>query len=194
MGTPTNVDAEGYHLEVLGTCMTNSRAGSQHTQTVEAKYLWSFAQEEALVALSEQGADKCWRLITDPERRARRIAARYADLYFKSAEKSQGQLQMYWPALAAFVVKDIVEAYRYAREDVLNGGLRNMARASAASAVVSTVVSDASPYEHALRVYAALAKGNLWLFMDIYPWLWYFLEYGLNNDGKLNANRMWAPV
>ena len=194
MGTPTNVDAEGYHLEVLGTCMTNSQAGSQHTQTVEAKYLWSFAQEEALVALSEKGADKCWRLITDPERRARRIAARYADLYFKSAEKSQGQLQFYWPALAAFVVKDIVEAYRYAREDVLNGGPRNMARTSAASAVISTVVSDASPYEHALRVYAALAKGNLWLFMDIYPWLWYFLEYGLNNDGKLNANRMNSHV
>ena len=190
MATPTNVDAEGYHIEVLGTCMTNSRAGSQHTQTVEAKHLWSFAQEEALTALSEQGPDKCWRLITDPERRAKRIAARYADLYFKSAEKSQGQLQMYWPALAAFVVKDIVEAYRYARENVLNGGLGNMARTSGASAVVSTAWSDASPYEHAVRVYAALAKGNLWLFMDIYPWLWYFLEYGLNNDGKLNANRM----
>ena len=55
----THIDAEGFHLEVLGQCMTNPRKGSQHTQTVEARYLWSYAQEEALTALSEQGEDKC---------------------------------------------------------------------------------------------------------------------------------------
>jgi segregation and condensation protein A len=138
----------------------------QHTQNVERKYLWSYAQEEALVAVSEKGGDGCYRLITDPERRAKRIAARYADLYFKSAEKSQGGMQLYWPALAAFVVEDIVEAYRYSREQVLNGGWRNAARTSSASALVSELVADGSPYEHALRVYAALAKGNLSRFMD----------------------------
>lgn len=194
MATNSNVDPQGYHLEVLGTCMTNSRTGSQHTQTVDAKYLWSYAQEEALVAMSEQGPDKCWRLITDPERRARRIAARYADLYFKSAEKSQGKIQLYWPALAAFVVKDIVEAFHYSRASVLNGGWQNWLRTSDGSAIVSEMFFDASPYAHAIRVYAALAKGNLWLFMDIYPWLWYVLEYGLNNDGTLNAARLNAHV
>jgi hypothetical protein len=66
-----------YDIEVLGTCMTNSTAGSQHTQTIDAKYLWSYAQEEALVAVSEKGGDGCFRLIADPERRAKRIAARY---------------------------------------------------------------------------------------------------------------------
>jgi hypothetical protein len=188
------IDAEGYHLEVLGACTTNTRAGSQFTQDVDAKYLWSYAQEEALVAVSEQGTDKCWRLITDPERRAKRIAARYADLYFRSAEKSKGQLQLYWPALAAFVVKDIVEAFRYTRTNVLTGGWRNAMRTSAVPSIVSNLWTDGSPYEHGLRVYTALAKGNLWLFMDIYPWLWYVLEYGLNKDGSLNEARLNAHV
>jgi len=75
-------DDRHYDLEVLGTCMTNSTQGSQFAATVECKYLWSFAQEEALVALSEKGDDGCYRLIADPERRAKRIAARYADLCF----------------------------------------------------------------------------------------------------------------
>ena len=92
------IDAEGYEIEVVGTCQTNPRQASQHQQNVEARHLWSYAQEEALVAVSEMGKDKCWHLIDDPERRAKRIAARYADLYFKSAEKSRGKLQLYWPA------------------------------------------------------------------------------------------------
>jgi hypothetical protein len=184
MGNP--VDAQGYELEVLGQCMTNSRAGSQHTQVVPPDLLWSYAQEEALVAVSEQGADKCWRLIADPERRAKRIAARYADLYFASAEKSRGKLQLYWPGLAAFVVKDIVEAYRYSRDEVLSGGWRNWDMAK----LGSMAMTGSMPYELALRVYAALAKGNIWLFMDIYPWLWFTLEYGLNDDGTLNEQRL----
>jgi hypothetical protein len=188
------VDIEGYEHEVLGTCTTNPRVGSRFKQKVEARHLWSFAQEEALVALSEQSGDKCWRLISDPERRAKRIAARYADLYFKSSEKSQGKLQLYWPALAAFVVKDIVEAYRYSREAVLKGGWENAARTSGLSSLGSEVISGASPYEHCMRVYAALAKGNLWLFQDIYPWLWYVLEYGLNNDGTLNSDVLQSDV
>ena len=193
MATSPKTDAEGYELEVIGGSKTNTTPNSQHTQNVEAKYLWSFAQEEALVALSEQGADKRWRLITDPERRARRIAARYADLYFKSGEKSRGKLQLYWPALAAFVVKDIVEAFRYAREQVLEGGWKNAGRTSAVPTIVADMLG-ASPYEHSVRVYAALAKGNLWLFQDIYPWLWYVLEYGLNNDGSFNGDRLEAHV
>ena len=183
-------DTQEFEREIIGSCTTNTRAGSQHTQVVDAKYLWSYAQEEALMALSEQGADKCWRLIKDPERRARRIAARYADLYFKTADKSKGELQLYWPALAAFVVKDIVEAFRYAREEVLSGGWRNWDVSKAGS----SFMTGSMPYELAMRVYTALAKGNLWLFMDIYPWLWFVLEYGLNPDGTLNEERLKSHV
>jgi hypothetical protein len=113
-----------YDLEVLGTCMTNTRPGSQHVATVQPRHLWSFAQEEALIAVSEL-RNGCYELITDPERRARRIAGHYADLYFRSAEKSGSQMQFYWGALAAFVVKDIAEAYRFSRDEVLSGGFRN---------------------------------------------------------------------
>jgi hypothetical protein len=184
------IDADGFELEVLGQCTTNPRAGSQHTQTVEPRLLWSYAQEEALLALSDRAADGTYRLITDPERRAKRIAARYADLYFKSAEKSRGKLQLYWPGLAAFVVKDIVEAYRYSRDEVLSGGWRNWN----VSKLGSMGMTGAMPYDLALRVYAALAKGNIWLFMDIYPWLWFVLEYGLNSDGTLNSARLSSHV
>lgn len=183
-----------FEREVIGGSRTNSTAGSQHTQTVDAKYLWSYAQEEALIALSERGTDGIHRLITDPERRAKRIAARYADLYFQTAEKSRGQVQLYWVGLAAFVVKDIAEAFRYARAGVLDAGWANLQRTSGASQVVSSAFTGASPYEHAVRVYSALAKGNIWLFMDIYPWMWFFMEYGLNPDGTLNAARLTSHV
>ncbi|UZG44885.1 DUF2515 family protein [Caldimonas thermodepolymerans] len=172
--------------DVLGTCRTNNTPGSRHDQTVEAHHLWSYAQEEALIAVSEPAPDRCWRLITDPERRARRIAARYADLYFRSAEKSRGTMHFYWVALAAFVVKDIVGAFQYAREKVLSGGLNNALRTSSLSSLGSVLLSGGSPYEHAMRVYAALAKGNLWLFMDIYPWMWFVLEYCIRPDGTLH--------
>ncbi|HWL84477.1 MAG TPA: hypothetical protein VNO21_01675, partial [Polyangiaceae bacterium] len=45
-------------------------------------------------------------------------------------------------------------------------------------------------YDHTVRTYCALAKGNLWVFMDIYPWLWFFLEYGFDHDGTVKAERM----
>lgn len=182
----SSTSREEYEIEVLASCSTNTEPGSKHDRPVEPNLLWSYAQEEALVAVSEQGPDKVWRLITDPERRAKRIAARYADLYFKSADKSAGKLQLYWVALAAFVVKDIVAAFEYSRENVFSGGILNAVRTSEISKLVSQAWSGASPYEHAARVYAALAKGNIWLFMDIFPWMWFVLEYGIRPDGSIN--------
>jgi hypothetical protein len=178
------------HREVIGNSTTNPRSGSQHAQTLEPRWLWSYAQAAALTCIAEKAADGIYYVINDPERRAKRIAAAYADLYFKSAEKSKGKLQLYWPGLAAFVVKDIVEAYRYSRDEVLSGGWRNWDAAK----IGSQVFTGSMPYDYALQVYAALAKGNLWLFMDIYPWLWFVLEYGLNNDGSLNEERLNSHV
>lgn len=187
---------KGVDVEVLGTCMTNTTPGSQHTATVEYHHLWSYAQQAALIAVSENnGPDDCYRLIKDPERRAKRIAGHYAQLYFKSAEKSGNKIQFRWPALAAFVVKDIVEAYRFAREDVLQREWKDVASAARNSGLAdlgSLMMTDSSPYQHAIRTYSALAKGNLWLFMDIYPWLWFFLEYGINSDATLNRKRLEA--
>ncbi len=186
-------DKSEYDVEVLGTCMTNPTRNTEHAAPVAGRYLWSYAQEEALIAMSEKRGGGCHSLITDPERRAKRIAARYADLYFKSAAKSKGKVQFYWVALAAFVVKDIVEAFRFAREEVLHNewtDSASVARNSSMAELVSLMKSSDSPFQHALRTYAALAKGNLWLFMDIYPWMWFFLEYGIKNDGTVNEALM----
>ena len=187
---------KGVTLEILGTCMTNTTPGSQHDAKVEYRHLWSYAQQAALIAVSEKSSkDGCYHLIQDPERRAKRIAAHYANLYFKSAIKTNKKLQFYWPALAAFVVKDIVEAYRFAREEVLERKWNSssaIARNNSGSDIASVLYSGDSPYQHVIRTYAALAKGNIWLFMDIYPWLWFFLEYGVNSDGTLNRKRLAA--
>ncbi|MGZ8315974.1 MAG: DUF2515 family protein [Telluria sp.] len=190
------VKEKGVSVEALGTCMTNTTAGSTHDAKVEYSHLWSYAQQAALIAVSEKNnLDGRYHLIADPERRAKRIAGHYAALYFDSAKKSNKQVQFYWPALAAFVVKDIVEAYRFAREDVLHRewkDLASVARNSVLADIGSIAMTNDSPYQHALRTYSALAKGNLWLFMDIYPWLWFFQEYGINPDGSLNKKRLEA--
>lgn len=161
--------------ETIGTTTTNSTVGSKHKSTVDFKHLWSLSQQEALRVLSNKDAKGVYKLDPDPEVRAQRIAGAYADLYFKSKHASQGKLQFYWAALAAFVVKDIYYAYKYTREEVLKGGVVNSAGNTVASA-----------YDHALRTYAALAKGNIWLFMDIYPWMWFVLEWGLKEDGSVD--------
>ena len=186
---------KGVTLEVLGTCMTNTTPGSQHDAKVEYRHLWSYAQQAALIAVSEKSSkDGCYHVIEDPERRAKRIAGHYADLYFNSTEKSLGEIQSYWPALAAFVVKDIVEAYRFARTGVLqrdwNWNVASILRNSVAADIGSQIYTNDSPYQHVIRTYSALAKGNLWLFMDIHPWLWFFLEYGINSDGSLSKKRL----
>ena len=192
----TTTKLDGQVLEILGTCMTNTTPDSQHTAKVEYWHLWSYAQQAALIAVSEKNQlDGSYRLIADPERRAKRIAGHYAELYFKSAAKSNNKVQSRWPALAAFVVKDIVEAYRFAREDVLQREWKDVASAARNSSIAdfgSLALTDSSPYQHAIRTYSALAKGNLWLFMDIYPWLWFFLEYGINCDGTINRKRLAA--
>jgi hypothetical protein len=187
---------KGVAIEVLGTCETNTTVNSQHDARVDYHHLWSYAQQAALIAVSDMNPrDGCYRLICDPERRAKRIAGHYAQLYFNSAKKSDGRIQFRWPALAAFVVKDIVEAYRFAREDVLQREWKDGASAARNSSMAdlgSITLTDSSPYQHAVRTYSALAKGNLWLFMDIYPWLWFFLEYGINPDATLNRTRLAA--
>ena len=187
-------EEKGESIEILGTCTTNTTQGSQQDAKVEYRHLWSYAQQAALMAVSEKNdQDGCFHLVADPERRAKRIAAHYADLYFKSTNKSRRKIQFYWPALAAFVVKDIVEAYRFAREDVLHREWKNLAsiaRNSTVSDIGSFALTNDSPYQHVLRTYCALAKGNLWLFMEIYPWLYFFLEYGINADGTINERRL----
>ena len=182
MAMANRIDDEGYELEYLGDCMTNDTPDSVHIQIVENRYLWSYAQEAALMVISEQGPDRIWRLIHDPIRRAKRIAAHYAKLYFDSAEKSDQKIQFYWPALAAFVVKDIVGGFLFSHERIFcEKGVGYWLTSSPAR-----LATGVNAYEHATRVYAALAKGNLWLFMDIYPWYWFFQEYCIRKDGRLH--------
>lgn len=176
------VDKGNEVWEVIGTTTTNSTRDSVHKPTVDYKWLWSLAQQEALRRVSTKNADGIYVLHRDPEMRAKRIAGAYADLYIRSKDASKGKLQMYWVGLAAFVVKDIYYAFKYTRDELFNGGL-----VPDGKDIGSTIMLKGGAYEHGMRTYEALAKGNLWLFMDIYPWLWLVLQWGLNDDGSVNA-------
>jgi hypothetical protein len=69
------MNEKGVTLEVLGKCMTNTTPDSQHDAKVEYRHLWSYAQQAALIVVSDKNATTgCYELITDPERRAKRIA------------------------------------------------------------------------------------------------------------------------
>lgn len=175
-------------IEVLGKTQTQPASGAQHDATVDGPHLWSYAQEAALLAVSErkQGADH-YTLITSPERRSMRIAANYADLYFASAEKTNKKMQFYWCGLAAFVVKDIKFAYQYVRENVLKGNWRSWSGPTVGSMALS---HGSTPFEHALRTYDGLNKGNLWLFQDIFPSLWFYLTYAVTKDGQSTPARV----
>lgn len=89
-------EEKGVAIEMLGTCITNTTEGSKHDAKVEYRHLWSYAQQAALIAVSEKNSqDGFYHLIADSERRAKRIAAHYAYLYFESAKKTNAKLQFY---------------------------------------------------------------------------------------------------
>ena len=86
-----------------------------------------------------------------------------------------------------------MEAFRFSREEVLENRWKDIASAirnSTASSIGSQVLTGDSAYEHVVRTYAALAKGNLWLFMGIYPWMKFYLDFLIRPDGTVDHARL----
>jgi hypothetical protein len=148
-------EGEGKTYEVgrtLGEGITNDTPGSCVTCTVTCEDQWSLAQSQALVSLSSNN-----RLLGNVLPRAKRTAGHYAAL-FLGDEGTPGQGRFYWPGLAAFAAKQVVDGIDYADKSMEAFGAQVRAMAG-------------------ISLYY-LMKGNFWVFVEVAPWVIYYRDYG----------------
>jgi len=113
-------------------------------------------QMQAVEIMSDNG-----KFLTDVMRRAQRTAGNYAQLFLDD-EGTDEAGRFYWPGLAAFAAKQVVDGMRVAR-DFMCSKPQSVAAAVRFSAAVT---------------YYYLAKGNLWVFLEVTPWHLFYSQYG----------------
>ncbi|MGN6085717.1 DUF2515 family protein [Trinickia sp.] len=94
-------------------------------------------------------------------RRAKRAAGNYAQLFLDD-EGTDKAGRFYWPGLAAFAAKQVADGLRIA-DGFIDGESRSVFGAGRFAAAVT---------------YYYLAKGNLWLFLEVVPWHLFYRQYG----------------
>ncbi|WP_293627992.1 hypothetical protein [Salinisphaera sp.] len=121
--------------------------------------LWSIEQVAAIEAQSENNE-----LLPQAIRRAKRTAGGYAAL-FLSDEGTDKAGRFYWPGLAAFAAKQVVEGIEYANENIDFWSLNFRSKAAFARAA-------------AANTFYYLLKGNFWVFIEVVPWMTYYKRHG----------------
>ena len=126
--------------------ITNTRTNSCVEVRLDCSEMWSLAQQFAYGRLATLTETNKAALLADADARARRIAATYARFYLETEDAGAPAKKgrYYWMALAAFASKTVACALESAQVQALP------------------------------EVHSGLARGNLWLFMDIAPWHWYW--------------------
>jgi hypothetical protein len=143
----------------LGFAMTSKEPDTCVTCTVTCEDQWSMVQMEALELLAEKvESAKGLVFLSDAMRRAQRTAGNYAQLFLDD-EGTDKAGRFYWSGLAAFAAKQVVDGMVTARDFIDNS-------------VVGTVRFSAAV------TYYYLAKGNLWLFLEVVPWHLFYRQYG----------------
>ena len=142
---------------VLGESKLNQTPGSCKTCTVNCENLWSMVQMENIGLESEDG-----QFILDPLRRARRTAGNYAAL-FLADEGTDKAGRFYWPGLAAFAAKEVVAGMELA----LHFLSWDKPQSGVAQARMSAIVT-----------FYYLAKGNLWVFLEVTTWHLFYKKFG----------------
>ena len=137
---------------VLGRGETNERAGSCVECIVTCEDSWSLAQISVIELLAQEN-----KLLEAVLPRAKRTAGNYAAL-FLADEGKPTQGRFYWPGLAAFAAKQVVEGIDYADKNV--GALVAQVRAMAG-----------------ISLYYLL-KGNFWVFVEITAWKIFYRDNG----------------
>lgn len=140
----------------LGFAMTSKDPDACKTCTVTCEDQWSMVQMQAVGIMSDDGE-----FLTDVMRRAQRTAGNYAQLFLDD-EGTDKAGRFYWPGLAAFAAKQVVDGMETAREFIC-GRPQSLAGAVRFSAAVT---------------YYYLAKGNLWVFLEVAPWHLFYRQYG----------------
>jgi hypothetical protein len=141
----------------LGQSTTNQTPDSCKDCTVKCEDLWSIVQMQNIALESDSG-----HFIEDAMRRAKRTAGNYAQL-FLSDEGTDKAGRFYWPGLAAFAAKEVVAGMDLA--------LQFMSFDKAQSAL--GVARDS-----ARITFYYLAKGNLWVFLEVTTWHLFYRSYG----------------
>lgn len=155
--------------EPLATGTTNDEVGSTVDVEADCGILWSAAHQFAYLRLSESPVDEETfevDLLDSYYARARRIAATYARFYLEQDEGSDFDKKgrYYWLAFGAFASKTVacfLDSWQI--KGSFLGGL-----------VADWTLDD----ENELNLLSeGLAMGNLWLFMDVIGWHWFYSNY-----------------
>ena len=166
----------------LGFAMTSKEPNNCVTCIVTCEDQWSITQMQALEMMAEtvEGKTKLV-FVGDPVRRARRAAGNYAQLFLDD-EGTDKEGRFYWPGLAAFAAKQVADGIEIADKvvDGLTGSVFGAGRFAAAV------------------TYYYLAKGNLWVFLEVTPWHLFYRQYGARSFNHCSERRNFdtydAPV
>ncbi|MEQ5843601.1 hypothetical protein BWP39_30675 [Paraburkholderia acidicola] len=142
---------------LLGESELNQTPDSCKDCTVTCEHQWSSSQMDNIAMEADDGV-----FLKDPVRRAKRTAGNYAQLFLDD-EGTDKAGRFYWPGLAAFAAKEVVAgmelAVQFLSWDKVQSALA-MARGSA------------------MVTFYYLAKGNLWVFLEVTTWHLFYKKYG----------------
>ncbi|MFM0130532.1 DUF2515 family protein [Paraburkholderia sediminicola] len=142
---------------MLGEGVLNQTPDSCKDCTVSCEDQWSSTQMENIALESKDQM-----FLQDPIRRAKRTAGNYAQL-FLGDEGTDKAGRFYWPGLAAFAAKEVVAGMELALQFLS----WDKPQAAIAQARASAVVT-----------FYYLAKGNLWVFLEVTTWHLFYKKYG----------------
>lgn len=139
---------------------TNKRENSCTTAQCDCKTFYELHQQTAIKLLSNHVKSNHYKLEPGYEARARRIAAIYAKTFLETGYYGNSNLvgRFYWMGLGAFASKTMAMVF---------GANRSVLGYNSSDAIEYVYIGGALNIRESLNV---LAKGNLWLAMDIIPW------------------------
>jgi hypothetical protein len=164
----------------LGFAMTSKEPDTCVTCVVTCEDQWSMVQMEAIDIMKDE-QDESGGFLTHAMRRAKRTAGNYAQLFLDD-EGTDKAGRFYWTGLAAFAAKQVVEGMATAGE-FIRGRPQSLVGAVRFSAAVT---------------YYYLAKGNLWVFLEVVPWHLFYRQHGpalfAHCSGRRNVETYDKPV
>ena len=162
----------------LGFAMTSKEPNYCVTCIVTCEDQWSIMQMEALEKMGEEVDGEIGLIfIEDAVRRAKRAAGNYA-LLFLNDEGTDKEGRFYWPGLAAFAAKQVADGMETARKFY---------------STESRSAFEAVRYAAAVTYYY-LAKGNLWLFLEVVPWHLFYRQYGVKSFNIASSDATSRPT
>lgn len=172
----------------IATNMTNPIPDSQCVAKMDYNKIWSYQQLISMMLLSKKHTNTEYKFFDDSEqlgqtqKRIKVIASHYAIMYLETSKKGDKNLKgrFYWMGLAAFAAKQVYCGV-LAMDDVVNKGLsiagyygNKLDDFTGAKKIAPEYIKHLE--ENALSgqeldyIRERMLLGNLFLFLDIYPY------------------------